>query len=264
MTTMVSVEDVAAASTLVVFGMRPKLLPHRDPAYRNLVRRHREDDAFAETVEAVAAGMGVRVLAVNERAGIVLTPQRDSVFEVKLETYARATKTAERRDLEKVIHGIIHVAVAALAFPRPDDLANDSYVGRVDVEQVDMMVREACRVLADRTADEGDPRFDAPRLEQVWRAFARRPEVAATKDGRANPDSTRGMTARALRYLADLGLLAASDQEGTYRTTHRYQIEVRELAAGNALKELLDLGVVPITSPSGTLRHVGDPAEDEE
>jgi hypothetical protein len=46
---------------------------------------------------------------------------------------------------------------------------------------------------------------------------------------------------------------------GTYRTTPRYQVQVRELAAERAFAELLDLGVVAVTDPSGSLRAVSSP-----
>ena len=107
------------------------------------------------------------------------------------------------------------------------------------------------------------PSADAPELEQVWRAYARRPEVAATKDGRAAADSTRGMVARALRFLAEQGFLAPvpGEQDGVYRSTHRYQIQVRELAADRAFAELLDLGVVSIVDGAGTLRTPNDTLE---
>lgn len=259
---MKQIEDATAAATLISCGLRPKQVPSRDVVYGDLVRRYREDTAFSQVVNGVATGLGLRVLDVSATGGVVLAAAHESVFEIKMETYARQAKIRERRDVEKVLHGIVHLAVAALAFPRPADLANDTYVGRVSVEQVDLMVREACRILDERAAS-CDPSADAPELEQVWRAYARRPEVAATKDGRAAADSTRGMVARALRFLAEQGFLAPvpGEQDGVYRSTHRYQIQVRELAADRAFAELLDLGVVSIVDGAGTLRTKNDTLE---
>jgi hypothetical protein len=244
--------------------MRPKQLPARDPVYAELVARYVQDDGFKQVAQAVAAGLGLVVLAVSRQSGAVLAAQEDSVFEIKMDEYAKRTSIGGRRSAEKVIHGLIHLAVAALGFPRPDDLANDTYVGRVSVEQVDATVQEACRVLDERarTAEENhDPLEDAPQLEHAWRAYARRPAAAMTKDGRLAADSTRGMTAKALRFLADQGLLAAvsGEQGGTYRTTPRYQVQVRELAAVRAFDELLELGVVAVTEAGGSLLPV--PAE---
>ncbi len=252
--------DARQAAHLVALGMRPKQLPARDPDYAELVRRYQQDPSFADLVEAVAAGLGLAVLAVTHRTGAVLAATDGSVFEVKIDEYARRAGFRERRDLEKALHGLIHLAVAALAFPRPDDLADDSYVGRVSVEQVDGVVREACRVLEARAtdADTGqDPPADAPDLEAAWRAYARRPEGAVGRDGLPTSDSTRGMIGKALRFLADHGFLVKASTEGggTYRTTPRYQVQVRELAAEETFDQLLGLGVVPVTDPSGTLRQ---------
>lgn len=251
--------DVEAAARLISFGMRPKLLPSRDVVYAELVRRYTEDSAFKQVTNAVAAGLGLLVLDVGIRSGAVLAATDESVFELRMDSYARQSKIRERRETEKVLHGLVHLATAALGFPRPDDLADDTYVGRVSVEQVDGVVREACRVLDERAAraeTNNDPLADAPELEQAWRAYARRPATAATKDGRLAPDTTRGMVARALRFLAEQGFLVpvGSEQGGTYRTTPRYQVQVRELAADAAFDELLELGVVSVGQSAGTLR----------
>jgi hypothetical protein len=255
----VTVTDTADAARLVALGMRPKLLPSRDLVYADLVRRHQADETFADLVTAVADGLGLVVLAVSAQTGVVLAATEESPFAVRMDDYARRTAVRDRS--ERVLHGLIHLAVAALAYPRPDDLANDTYIGRVSVEQVDGVVREACRMLEEkaRTAEENsDPLADAPELERVWRVYARRP--TATKDGRLAPDTTRSMINKGLKFLAEQGFLVPVSAEGggTYRSTPRYQVQVRELAADAALSELLDLGVISVTDPTGSLHIVGD------
>lgn len=254
-----STADVESAARLISFGMRPKQLPGRDVVYGDLVRRYGDDSAFKQLTNSVAAGLGLMVLDVSPQAGAVLAATDESVFEIKMDSYARQSKIRERRETEKVLHGLVHLATAALGYPRPDDLANDTYIGRVSVEQVDGVVREACRMLDERAAkaeQNNDPLSDAPELEQAWRAYARRPAAAATKDGRLASDTTRGMVSRALRFLADQGFLVQvnNEQGGTYRTTPRYQIQVRELAADSAFEELLELGVVAVGDAAGSLR----------
>ena len=78
--------DVESAARLVAFGMRPKALPARDPGYADLVRRYREDDAFADTVQRVASGLGLVVLAVGPASGLVLAAVEDSVFEIRMDS----------------------------------------------------------------------------------------------------------------------------------------------------------------------------------
>jgi len=232
MTRPVTTGDAESAARLISFGMRPKQLPGRDVVYADLVRRYGEDSAFKQLVNSVAAGLGLLVLDVSAQAGAVLAATDESVFEIKMDSYARQSKIRERRDTEKVLHGLVHLATAAL---------------------------EACRILDERAAKaeaNNDPLSDAPELEQAWRAYARRPAAAATKDGRLASDTTRGMVSRALRFLADQGFLVQvnTEQGGTYRTTPRYQVQVRELAADSAFEELLALGALAVGDGAGTLR----------
>lgn len=56
-------------------------------------------------------------------------------------------------------------------------------------------------------------------------------------------------------FLVDSGFLqkVSDDAGGTYRTTARYQLQVRDLAGGAAMAELLDLGIVPVSDGSASL-----------
>ncbi|RZU28861.1 hypothetical protein EV284_6196 [Streptomyces sp. BK022] len=252
--------DAADAARLVAFGLQPKLQPARDQEYTELLRRYREDGAFARLADAVATGLGLVVLEVSPRAGMAVTAAEDSVFAVRMGDYARRT-TADSAD--RFLHGLAHLAVAALAFPRPEDLADDSYIGRVTVNGVDAFVRQACRRLEERAEQSGentDPVTDAPGLEAAWRIWARRSATGATKDARRPAASTTGIVAKALGFLTESGFLqrTGDDHGGTYRTTARYQLQVRDMAGGAALSELLELGVVTETGGTATLL----PAED--
>jgi hypothetical protein len=257
----VTTGDVQDAARLIALGMRPRQIPARDLQYGELVRRYTAEDDFSDLVKAIAGGLGLAVLGVDAASGAVLAAREDAVFEVKIEDYARRT-AGSGRGADKVIHGLAHLAIAALTFPRPDDLGSDTYVGRVSIEQVDAVVREACQKLDERAAlaeQNNDPLDSAPDLERAWRAYLRRPAAGTGRDGRLAPDSTRGMISKAVRFLAEQGFLALVSPEGggTYRSTPRYRLQVRELAADAAFRELLDLGVITVADPSGSL-HVLD------
>ncbi|WP_258534371.1 hypothetical protein [Streptomyces sp. PT12] len=247
--------DAADAARLVSFGLQPKLVPARDAEYAGLLRRHQEDPAFARVADAVATGLGLVVLEVSPRAGMAVTAAEDSVFAVRMGEYARRA-TADTAD--RFLHGLAHLAVAALAFPRPEDLADDGYLGRITVNGVEAFVRQACRRLEERAAEHGentDPATEAPGLEAAWRVFARRSATGATKDARRLAGSTTGIVGKAVAFLADSGFLqrTGDDAGGAYRTTARYQLQVRDMAAGAAMSELLALGVVPTDDGSGSL-----------
>lgn len=261
-TASVTPADAADAARLVAFGLQPKLQPVRDQEYAELLRRHREDPPFARLADAVAAGLGLVVLEVSPRAGMAVTAAEDSVFAVRMGDYARRT-SADSGD--RFLHGLAHLAVAALAFPRPEDLADDGYIGRVTVNGVDAFVRQACRRLEERAEQQGqntDPVTNTPGLEAAWRIWARRSATGATKDARRLAGSTTGIVGKAVAFLTDSGFLQRTGDEsgGTYRTTARYQLQVRDMAGGAAMAELLELGVVPVTDGTAMLL----PAEDTE
>ncbi|MFI5873421.1 hypothetical protein OHS71_33845 [Streptomyces sp. NBC_00377] len=247
--------DAADAARLVAFGLQPKLQPARDQEYAELLRRYREDPAFARLADAVAAGLGLIVLEVSPRAGMAVTAAEDSVFAVRMGDYARRT-SADGGD--RFLHGLAHLSVAAMAYPRPEDLADDGYIGRVSVNGVDAFVRQACRRLEERAQEQGentDPATDAPGLEAAWRIWARRSSTGATKDARRLAGSTTGIVGKAVAFLTDSGFLqrTGDDGGGTYRTTARYQLQVRDMAGAAAMAELLELGVVPVTDGTPTL-----------
>jgi hypothetical protein len=164
---------------------------------------------------------------------------------------------------DRFLHGLAHLAAAALAFPRPEDLADDGYIGRITVHGVDAFIRQACRRLEERADESGentDPVSDAPGLEAAWRVYTRRSATGATKDARRLASSTTGIIGKAVAFLVDSGFLQRTGDEsgGTYRTTARYQLQVRDMAGSAAMAELLDLGIVPVADGTPTLVPAAD------
>ncbi|MFF7457910.1 hypothetical protein [Kitasatospora sp. NPDC008115] len=256
--------DAEEAARLISYGLRTKQVPGRETDYLRLSRRYRQETAFRALTDRVGRGLGLSVLGSDSGTeALVLAALDGSVFETRIEDYARRARyRGGRGDHEKVLHGLIHLAIAALAFPRPDDLAQDGFIGRVSIEVIDSTVRDVCRKLQQRAAEAADETdttpTEAPELEEVWRVYSRRPEASRTKDSRAAMNSTRAMVSRALNFLTDCGFLTAVGEaaDGNYRTTPRYQLQVRELAATNAFQELLRIGTAPMTVAAGTLRVV--------
>ncbi|MEV4036999.1 hypothetical protein [Streptomyces umbrinus] len=262
-----SEHDAEEATQLIGFGLRPRLRPHRDTEYAALLRRYDEEPAFEQLVKKSAAGLGLRVIGVTQRAGAVFGALPGSVFETKLDHYARQARQAHKRESERVLHGIAHLAIAACCFPRPQDLDDDGYVGQATVPMVDNLVRHASKELSERVAgteENSDPMDGALELERAWRAYQRRPEAGSTSDGRVATPSTEAIVGKALRYLVDQGMLTETEDNErpvkVYRTTGRYQLQVRELAAVEAYDELLRLGATAEPAATGIL-PVSDPGK---
>ncbi|MFJ5228877.1 hypothetical protein ACIQBJ_03155 [Kitasatospora sp. NPDC088391] len=273
MTAAISTVDAEEAAQLIAFGLRPRYHPTQDTEYQDLVTQYQTNEDFQLLTSRIAAGLGLRLVRVSAATGVVLASTEGSVFEIRMEDYSRSA--AAEKPGEKVIHGIVHLAVAALVFPRPADLADDNYVGRVTARAVDQTVREVCRKLksrAERVEHSLDAPTDTPELERAWRVYSRRPEVSSTKDRRAAMNSTTTIVGRALKFLTEQGLLVELgevDGETVYRSTPRYNVQIRELASTAAFTELLLLKVVPdLVEPPGKpvsdapAAHVEDGDED--
>jgi hypothetical protein len=250
-----STQVMADAARLIGYGLRPKLVPARDDMYRELVLRARTDDEFAAAVQAVAAGFDLVVLEISDRSGIVVGSTEESVFAVRMTDYSRRTG-GEGKASERVLHALAHLGAATLAFPRPADLANETYLGRITVDGVEAFVREAASRLAEAAAeaDAADVATDQPGLEAAWRVYTRRARTGSTGDGRKLASSTTGIVSKALMFLADQGLLVRTGDErrGTFRTTPRYRTQVRE-AGVVMFDELLRLGITEISDGGGTI-----------
>jgi len=228
--------DAGAAAQLVGFGLTPRLRPAADPAYEALVARFDADAVFADVVGHVAGGLGLAVLDVGA-SGIVLAPAPESPFALRLSDY-RANLSVH----ERLLHGLIHLGVAAYCYPTATSLA-DGDVRVCSVAGVERFLRDAATRLREQHG-ERDPDADAPELEQAWRLYLRRQAARDTADGRAGVSTTMAMVRYAMERLAEQGMLArTSDAEGgTYRALHRYRVEVRELAATQAYRVLAAAG----------------------
>lgn len=254
-----SVSAVADAAHLVAFALRPKQRPARAEGYAELVARFRDDDEFAELVKAVCLGLDLVVLDADDRHGLVVASTEESVFAVRMTDYARRT-AGEGKAAERVLHALAHLGAATLAYPRPADLANPAWVGRITVNGVEAFVREAARRLGEATAEAGedhDPPADAPNLEAAWRVYQRRAATPGSGDGRRVSSSTVGMVSKALKFLAEQGMLTHRDDDegGTYVTTSRYRVQVAE-AGSRMFAELLALGITEVVDGSGTLTRI--------
>jgi hypothetical protein len=224
--------DAGAAATLVAFGLTPRVRPAGDSTYMDLLSRYRSDRDFGAIVDAVVEGLGLVVLDASE-LGLVLAPTAGSVFAQRLADYRSSLSVQER-----LLHGLIHVGIAAYCYPTPAALLDED-VRVASVSVVERFLRDAAERLRDRHGD-GDPDPDQPELEQAWRLYLRRQPTRETSDGRAGVSTTGGMIKHAMERLTEQGLMQKiSDAEGgTYRALHRYRVGIRELAATEAYRTL--------------------------
>lgn len=243
--TELAVPDAGAASQLLGYGLQPRLRPASTPLYAQLVERYQGDVAFRDLVEHIADGLGLVVLDVSGPSGVTLASTEGSPFELRLTDY-RANLSAD----DRLLHGLIHVGIAAYGYPTSASLTDDD-VRQASVQEVEAFVRAACLRLQERSGGAADPSADQPETEQAWRLYLRRQATRDTADGRVGVSTTTGMVKYAFERLVSAGLATrASDADGgTYRLLGRYRIGVRELAATAAYRELMEAMTEQTTGP---------------
>ena len=239
-------KDLADAARLVSYASRPRILPAREPDYHELCVRYRDDSTFALAVREVADGVGLELLDVSTRVGIIVGPREDSPFAMRLSRDYAPSKSAE----ERMLHGLIHLALASFCFPRAADLQETDQVVRISARELDRYLRDLCEVIG-HERDDVEPPVNLPELEPAYRAYARRAQVGATSDDRRKYTATVPMCERALEWLCEHGLARKgpfSEEEGQiYQIGTRYRTLVRDFA-GHALFEeirgLLEEGIL--------------------
>lgn len=232
MSTELRVADAGAAAQLVGYGLQPRLRPAAAAGYADLVARHQSDVAFRDLVEHVADGLGLLVLDADVVSGVVLAAAPGSPFELRLGDY-RTNLSAD----DRLLHGLIHVAIAAYVYPTAASLSDDE-VRHASVVNVERFLRAACERLAERQGGDGD----ASERAQAWQLYLRRQSARETADGRVGVSTTTGMVRYAFERLVAGGMATRTGaaDHGTYRLLGRYRTGVRELGATSAHRELLE------------------------
>jgi hypothetical protein len=230
--------DHTAVGRLIRYGLEPKLTPARSADYAELVGRARNDSDFAGAVVETAHGQGLEVLNIDPLLGISLAATEDSPFAMRLDDYSRGSNE------DRLLHALVHLAIAATAFPTSESL-DDDRLQSVSVGEVVERIRHISTRLRDKLGL-GDPPEDEPQLEPLYRFVLRMPVTGTTTDERAHLRTLVGAVKRALRFLVDQGMADPLDAAGpdTYRLRARYRIHVRDAASyvGDALDAIREAG----------------------
>ncbi len=223
--------DTTSAARLIQWGLRVKERPSQNTEYRDLVKRHQEDALFAEIVNEIAAGMGIKVLAVGN-LGVVLTPLEDSPFAFRPAEF-RPNRGAE----ERLLDGLVQIAIAATIFPRATDLEDEATQVRQPTSVGE--VEETLRTLAKRSQEQAATKPDPPAgsdhegITEAWRVYQSRLAARETSDGRQAAKDTRRIIEVHLERLCEMGCFLKDGPEDNprFQPLWRYQVLVRELAA---------------------------------
>ena len=222
-------ELVYQAARLIQFGLRPRTRPVQEPEYHQLVTRFLDHAEFRGIVKEMATGLGMTVLDASE-LGLVLGPTEDSVFSVH-----PASVLKRQTPDDRLLDGLVQVAIAATVFPRAQDLEDTSTSARppVTVDEVEESVRALCQRLDEEAKGRPDPTFDegTTGLYEAWRVYNGRSAARETPARRQAARTTRRIIETNLELLHEWGCFNRTETDGAYQSTWRYQVLVKELAA---------------------------------
>jgi hypothetical protein len=231
--------DTYLAGRLVQWALRVRARPIQDVEYSSLINRYLDNSQFRDTVRQLADGLGIKILEVGE-LGVIVGPQPDSVFAMPASAFHPTRGTAE----ERLLDGLIQVAIAATIFPRARDLNEDATYARpaVTIEEIEQTLRVICDHYEEQAKAQPDPETTEHEkgLKEAWRIYQGRLFVGATKDGRSSRGTTHRLIERNLERLAELGCFV-KDNIGSgarYQPTFRYQVQVKELAAAAVFQRI--------------------------
>lgn len=232
-------EEAARAGRLIQFALQPKAIPFEEPEYRDLLRQYDDQTDFRALVQGMADGLGLVILLANER-GLFLGSRDESIFAQSPSAFRGPQVSGD----DRLLDGLIELAIAATLFPRQRDLEDDVLAARppLTIADVDSTLRELVEALKQQQPTE--PTADADRVDQglweAWQVYESRPSHRRTGTGRASANSTFRIIEQHLDRLCELGCFTAErhSEPVRYRPTLRYQVLVQELAATHVYRRV--------------------------
>lgn len=234
------------ALALLRIGLDPSRRPAgTDDEYRDLVARARRDTGFLREVYESAAALGLRVLTVDERVGLVLEPDgAGSPFAVGVVDGLMTAGHQSRPDM-RAVYGL--AVAAAVAWTYPDaDTARAAGGQVLDDEIIDRFLRDVAeRIAADPPASgEGDDAGEIVTVRRACDLVLALPSVERTKSARGGDgpgpsalkhDCTRYVVRRTLEWMADAGLLRRRN-DGRYGPRERFRLMAASAVSQTALQ----------------------------
>jgi hypothetical protein len=230
----VSARDVGR---LVRLALDPRTTAARDTEYEQLIGTYLADLEFRTEVDAYVSGQGLAVVDASPMQLVLSVADPDSPYAFRRDPGRPGTYSYD----ERVCAGLIHLAIACLAYPTARDLVSDR-TPRLSVLQVDRRLRAAAGA-AREEGQSADRPSQQPELERAWALYDRQPQTRDISDKRAYMRGTLRWVGREFEWLAEHALARRETDEdgGRYRLTRRHRVLARQLAVPAATRTLLEL-----------------------
>jgi hypothetical protein len=217
------------AGKLIAFALRQTQTPWTVREYTELLRRYEEDPHLRAIVDGVTEGMGLRIVDVS-RNGLFLAANEGNPFRLTVDDYKPNMSAQDR-----VLHGIIQVAIAAYSFPKAEVLDQDDNVAPAQVTPVALAeyVRKFAETEAARSPSETVGETEERR---VWREALSRALTMETSAGKESVRSLTGMCRQALEFLERQGLMRiVSEERAMFQGTTALRIRLKYYGAHELL-----------------------------
>jgi hypothetical protein len=233
--------DAYLAGRLIQWGLRVKERPALQAEYKELIDRIQDRSDFRLLVSQLAEGLGLRILDWGEH-GLALAPAGDSPFGLKGASFRPNRADAD----DRLLDGLVQVAIAATLFPTAQELEEDAVVARppVTVDEIDETLRRICDRLAEVAKEHADPSAAdvSAGIYEAWRVYHSRLSVQGTRDNRAAPRTTQRIIEKNLIRLVELGCFVQQHNDALiFQATWRYHVLVKELAASTLYQQVQNL-----------------------
>lgn len=224
-------DSAEKAARLVSFALKAPVLPTDDAEYAELIREFMSDASAMQMLERIARGLQLRVLELNVRAGLVLGTSNESPFELRRVDYHARMSASDR-----IVQGLLHLAIAAWCFPRAEDLgeADDVVPARLTINGLVEYIHGLCEEL--KGPEEKNIALPSAELRTAWQHVLALGKYADSADGRSSFVTLAGKVRYALNFLTRHGLLKRDIAGGreTWLARPAFRIHVRELASHEA------------------------------
>ncbi len=237
---MIRLEDATAASALLGSVLQGRPLTDGSD-YGQVYGRYRTDAAFRELVDAIASGLQLVALG-SPPTGMVLSPNDGSAFDFRLGDL-RPSWSAD----ERLVAGLVLLGIAALKYPREEDLDEVGAPKILSIDQVEKFMRDAIKPLAATEAELGSIESYAASAAE---AYERMPGVLRTeKKGQRKRGCTTKVVAEVFDLLTEQKMARPAPRYGkdTYVLTDRFRVQVGTIAGSEALKTMR--GLAPAHQP---------------
>jgi hypothetical protein len=220
------------AGELLRYAMDPHETPFQNKRYSTLMSQLYTSNTFKLIFENIVQGLEIHILAYSPH-GVFVAGRERGPFAFKMDDYKSGMRVEER-----VVHGLLMLAIAAYCFPTVEVLDQDDDIlrPRFSVGKVAEFIQGICKVC--KANDPGDPEQGIAELQLAWQTILMLPLTMSTSQGKMAISSLAGKLQYALDRLVDNGLMRflSEDDLGTYQPAPAYRIQVKQMAGHQMLK----------------------------